>query len=93
MEVKNEMTERRGVFYIEDQGQRIATMTYRFTAPNRLTIDHTVVNPGNEGKGLGKQLVQAGVDFAREHGYKIEPLCPYAKSVFDKTPDYGDVLA
>jgi len=37
-------------------------------------------------------LVKAAVDFAKEAHYKILPLCPYAKSVFDKTPEYSEVL-
>lgn len=92
MEVKNELNEKKGVFYIEENGNRIATMTYTFAGPDKFIIDHTEVNPGNEGKGLGKLLVKAGVDFAREHHYKIMPLCPYAKAVFDKTTEYKDVL-
>lgn len=92
MEVKNDLTEKGGVFYIEENGQRIATMTYVFAGPKRFIIDHTLVNPGQEGRGLGKQLVKAGVEFARQNGYKITPLCPYAKSVFDKTPEYQDTL-
>ncbi len=32
------------------------------------------------------------VAFAREKNIKIIPLCPFAKKVFDKTPEYSDVL-
>lgn len=31
------------------------------------------------------------IDFARENQFKIMPLCPFAKSVFDKSPDLNDV--
>jgi hypothetical protein len=30
--------------------------------------------------------------WARAEKVKLMPLCPYAKSVFEKTPDYRDVL-
>jgi uncharacterized protein len=33
------------------------------------------------------------VEFVREKNVKVIPLCPFAKSVFDKTPEYRDVLA
>jgi predicted GNAT family acetyltransferase len=33
------------------------------------------------------------VDSARAGNRKLLPLCPYARSVFDKTPEYSDVLA
>ena len=29
---------------------------------------------------------------SRERGITILPLCPFAKSVFDKMPEYSDVL-
>ena len=37
-------------------------------------------------------MVTKAVEFAREKGIKILPLCPFAKSVFDKTPEFRDVL-
>jgi len=33
------------------------------------------------------------VDWARAKNQRLLPLCPYARSVFDKTPEYRDVLA
>ena len=92
MEIKQQDDGKKGLFYLEENGKQLATMTYVHAGDTRIIIDHTEVNPGNEGKGLGKLLVKAGVDFAREKHYKIMPLCPYAKSVFDKTPEYKDVL-
>lgn len=92
MEVKNTNNAQNGMFFIEENGNQLAFMSYTFLGSEKFTIDHTVVNPGNEGKGLGKQLVQAAVDYARARHLKILPLCPYAKSVFDKTEAYNDVL-
>lgn len=93
MEVKNTNDGNKGHFYLEDaEGKQLADMTYVFAGAQKFIIDHTEVFAGNEGKGLGKLLVKAAVDFAREKGMKIMPLCPYAKGVFDKTPEYGDVL-
>jgi predicted GNAT family acetyltransferase len=40
---------------------------------------------------VGGKLVAAAVAYAREHGVGILPLCPFAKSVFDRTPEYADV--
>jgi len=91
MEVKHSNAERNGVFYIEENGVRQAEMTYVWANTDKFIIDHTEVFPGNEGKGLGKILVQAAVDYARANNFKIMPLCPFAKKVFDKTPEYADV--
>ncbi len=91
MEVKHNGNKYNGVFYMEDEDKQIASMKYVFAGDTKFIIEHTEVNPSYEGKGLGRQLVQAGVDFARANHYKILPLCPYAKKVFDKTPEYNDV--
>jgi predicted GNAT family acetyltransferase len=92
MEVKNKNDGRRGAFYIEDDGKEIALMHYIFSGSAKMIIDHTEVNAAYEGKGLGLQLVRTGVEYAREHNIKILPLCPFAKKIFDMTPEFGDVL-
>lgn len=92
MEIKKSDDKHKGMFYMEDQGKRIAYMTFTYVDDKKFSIDHTVVEPGNEGKGLGKKLVAAGVEFARENNYKIQPLCSYAKAVMEKIPEYADVL-
>jgi predicted GNAT family acetyltransferase len=44
------------------------------------------------GTGAGKELVKAGVEFARENDLTVLPLCPFAKAIIDKTPEFQDVL-
>lgn len=92
MDVKQEISGNKGVFYIEDKGQQIAVLTYVFAGETKFIIEHTEVNPGNEGKGLGKQLVDAAAEYARKNELKILPLCPYAKKVMEKSDAYKDVL-
>jgi len=93
MEVKHEKKSNKGVFYIEENGQRIANLVYFSENEGQFTIEHTVVAPGNEGKGLGKLLVNAAVAFARENSLKIVPQCPYARKVLEGSDTYKDVLA
>jgi predicted GNAT family acetyltransferase len=92
MEVKNRNDGHRGAFYMEDDGKEIGLMHYLVPSPERIVIDHTVVDDAYEGKGLGRQLIKAGVLYAREHHMKIQPICPFAKKIFDITPDFADVL-
>ena len=81
-----------GMFYIGEYHDRLGEMTYRLADKELMIIDHTLVDDELRGQGAGKQLVAAGVEFARANNYKIRPLCVFAKSVFDKTPEYIDVL-
>lgn len=91
-EVKLKNDDKNGAFYIEVDGKQQAMMTFVFAGNDKIIIDHTEVNEGNNGKGFGKQMVTAAVEFAREKDLKIIPLCPFAKSVFDKTPEFQNVL-
>ena len=91
-EVQLRINDNKCSFYIEVNGNQEAMMTFVFAGEDKIIIDHTEVNPRNEGKGFGKKMVTKAVEFAREKGIKIIPLCPFAKSVFDKTPEFRDVL-
>ena len=90
--IAHERSGHRGAFVWQTEGKRLAEMTYT-VAGSRVIIDHTQVDDSLRGKGVGAQLVEAAVEYARTENVRLMPLCPYAKSVFDKTPEYGDVLA
>lgn len=86
-----EQNDKNGFFKITIDGTEQGRMTFVYAGPDKIIIDHTEVRPGNEGKGLGKKMVTAAVEMARTNGLKILPLCPFAKAVFDKTPEFNDV--
>ncbi|MDN7228944.1 GNAT family N-acetyltransferase [Planococcus sp. N064] len=58
-----------------------------------LTVDHTEVSPQLEGQGMGKKLVEQVVQYAWDEGKTIDPQCPFAHSVIEKTPEFQDILA
>ncbi|PSL40402.1 hypothetical protein B0H99_105180 [Planomicrobium soli] len=74
-----------------DNSEEMAFISY---VPNGdvLTVDHTVVSPELEGQGIGKKLVAEVVQYARQEGKTIDPQCPFASAVIEKTPDFQDVL-
>jgi len=90
--IRHERTDHRGAFVMESGGKRLAEMTYTM-AGDKAIIDHTSVYEALRGTGAGRKLVEAAVEWARAENVKIIPLCPFAKSVFDKTPAYADVLS
>ena len=69
-----------------------AEMTYSRAGTTRIIIDHTGVPEALKGRGVGKRLVEAAVKDARSEGFKIIPLCPFAKATLDKTPEWQDVV-
>jgi len=90
--IEHEQHGHRGAFFVEEEGKRLASLTYT-VAGSRVILDHTDVDDALRGTGTGRKLVAAAVDWAREEEVKLMPLCPFARSVFDKTPEFGDVLA
>jgi len=92
MEIKNQDDGKRGSFYIENEGEHIGKMEYMFAGPKKMVIINTEVDDAWKGKGLGKQLIKAGVGYARDHHKKILPICKFAKKILETTPEYSDVL-
>jgi predicted GNAT family acetyltransferase len=82
----------RGMFYIEDDGEMIAEIVYAHGGDNMIIIEHTEVADQLKGQNIGYELVHRTVEYARSHGLKVSPVCPFAKAVFDKKPDFRDVL-
>ena len=86
MEIQHQHHLTNGEFFLKDeQQQKLAVMTYV------MVNDSTMLIESLGGQGIGKKLVDAGVQFARAKGFKIIPQCPYANAVFKKTPEYADV--
>lgn len=92
MEILQKDDGKKGMFYIEKSNNILAKMTYVWVGTDRIIIDHTEVSDILSGKGAGKEMLTEAVAFARKKGIKIIPLCPFAKSVFDKVKEINDVL-
>ena len=90
MPVQHNENETRGIFYIKQDENTIAELTYSIN-DDVMVIDHTEVQPEHEGKGLGSQLVSESYDFAKKNNRKIDPLCPFAEVVFDRNDQWNDV--
>ena len=92
MEIQNQDNGKKGRFFVEINGNELAEMTYIWAGEDRFIIDHTFVDEKLKGQGVGYKLVAAAVEMARNRSLSIIPLCPFAKSVFEKRADYADVL-
>lgn len=93
MTIQHKEDANRGFFIMEDEGEVVAKLAYARSSDNIMIIEHTEVDKELRGGNLGYELVHKTVEFARTHGMKVSPVCPFAKAVFDKKPDFSDVLA
>jgi predicted GNAT family acetyltransferase len=89
--IEHEQKGNKGAFFVEEEGKRVAELSYTM-AGTKVIIAHTEVDEALRHTGTGRKLVAAAVDRAREEDLLVMPLCPFARSVFDKTPQYADVL-
>ncbi|SEL82003.1 hypothetical protein SAMN04488688_10651 [Paenibacillus sp. cl141a] len=74
-------------FYIEDNGKKVAEISYSPQGNGVISIDHTYISPGLRGQGIADELVRKVIDYAREENLKIIPACSYAGHYFDKNLD------
>lgn len=93
MEITREETESKGRLVAKDNDAEMGEMTYSLANDAQLLIvDHTGVNDGYEGKGVGKALFEELVRVTRVEGRKVMPLCPFTRAMFEKNKDKWDVL-
>ena len=93
MDIKQEQNESKGVFYVEEDGKRLAALDYSVADNSCMIINHTEVDKILQGKNVGKQLVNAAASFARSRHYKIIAKCSFANAVMKKNKAaFADVL-
>lgn len=76
-------------FYIGDINNPDAEITFKET--EIITIDYTFVDDSLRGKGIAQQLLAEVIEYSKQKGKKILPICSYAK---EKLSDekYKDIV-
>jgi len=57
-----------------------------------LEMVHTEVDPGEEGHGVGTQLVREALDQVRASGRGVMPLCAFVSAFIQDHPEYQDLV-
>lgn len=70
----------------------IGRLTWQARGTARVA-DHTLVPKAIGGRGVAARLVEALVADAREQGFTIVPACSYVAALFERHPDWADLLA
>ena len=92
IEIKQIKESAKGRFDAMDENKIVGSMFYTFAGETKMIISHTEVDDAYRGENIGKRILMSIVEYARENKIKIIPLCPFAKSVFDKVESIRDVL-
>lgn len=80
-------------FYIGDENNPTAEITFQPQDGNVIVADHTYVSDELRGQGIAGKLFNTLINYARENDLKIEPECSYVKSKMDKSDEFNDVRA
>ena len=79
-----------GRYEIERNGE-IAYLEYAL-AGKVLELIHTEVPESMRGHGVASELAQSALEWAREHGAKVDVICPLVAGYIRKHPEYSDLL-
>lgn len=57
-----------------------------------MRMTHTGVPTALEGRGIAAQLVKTALTWAREQGYKVDPLCSYVRVYVGRHKEWQDLV-
>ncbi len=52
----------------------------------KMLLTHTFVAPEHRGQGIAAALVNDGLNYARQNGFEIVPVCSYVVSYLKRNP-------
>ncbi|ARE84750.1 GCN5-related N-acetyl-transferase [Roseovarius mucosus] len=70
-----------------------AEMSYSRVSASQIIIDHTEIPDALRGRKVGARLLQQAIEDARQDQVVIIPLCPFAKAMIGRHPEWQDVLS
>ena len=77
-------------FRHEQDGKMLAEITWTMLG-DVMAVDYTFVSPDLRGQGVAKKLLDRAAAYAREKEYKMEPICSYVVTAFERYEDYNDI--
>ena len=78
-------------FYAYCDGHQIGKITFIRTGPNTVIIDHTEVDDKYQNSDIELNLVRCVCQIAREQHRNVLPICPIARNMFTRYPEFDDV--
>jgi len=78
-------------FYAYCDGHQIGKITFIRTGSNTVIIDHTEVDDKYQNSDIELNLVRCVCQIAREQHRNVLPICPIARNMFMRYPEFDDV--
>ena len=81
-----EHDEKAGRFFVRLEGDE-ADLTYTRIGPKLIDLQHTYVPESARGHGVAEALAEAAFEYAREHGDRVVPSCPFVRTWLRRHPE------
>ena len=59
---------------------------------DRIVFIHTLVPNAESNRGFGSALAEAGLAYARQHGLRVVPQCPFFAAYIARHPEHQDLV-
>lgn len=69
---------------------KLSKLDYIQEAKN-FVIAHVGVYPEHRGQGVAGKIVEAALQYARENGLRVIPMCSYAAAYIRRNPQYMEL--
>jgi predicted GNAT family acetyltransferase len=79
-------------FVLRIDGERLGFLEFTRPDVGLMRIEYVEVAPQLRGTGLGRQLVEKAIDFARDAKLRVVPICSYARAVIQRDPAMSRLL-
>ena len=72
-------------FLLDEQGKKIAKLTYFYETPDTINANHTFVDDSLRGQGMADKLYQALIHFIQAKKLTLHPTCSYIARKWERT--------
>ncbi len=86
--VKNNPSQLRIETYVEGM---LSKIDYQIE-DGRIYYYHTEVPPEQEGRGIASTMSAFALEYAREQGLGVVPLCPFVEAYIRRHPEYKSLV-
>lgn len=69
--------EKNNEIVLEENGQRLAYLSWTVDPDGDFSAEHTVVDPSLRGQGIAGELLKRLMEKAEREGKRIHPVCSY----------------
>ena len=79
-------------FVLRIDGERLGFLEFTRPEVGVMRIEYVEVSPELRGRGMGRQLVEKAVAFAKNASLRVVPICSYAGAVIHRDPALSALL-